>query len=584
MIERVKNSKLLSLAQKEEPQFLSLLLKDQSCLSNAIGSNIKPGKTNGHFWIPKNAMFYKFIYDYYKKYGKKLTRSALGTILDGMDEIEGKPFHDHDKASFRMYWDEVYASDTPLEDYNLLKEKINDRFIQWQAVKILEERQQDLIDSVSAQKDIVKELQRELLTIENMESDAYSKIMHMSEGISRAIDYVKDRRDHPDSIEAIKCGIKGIDDIFLGFDRGSYTVIGGFINGGKTTLMFNIAFNMAKMGYNVVYVSLEKACDPFYQRLLCLHAMADFNRIKRGGKSEEGLSDFWYDKLVEAANQLKNDIKPNMYIVQRAQQTTLSAILSDVESILKESPIDILVVDYLGVIGKETTTIGRPDLDEAMVSSRLQAFGKTHNMVTITGSQFKTESSRDLRKKTKSVNSEGDEAESIDVNTEDMAGSKMIAADADNVMACVLNKDRPSTKMFVSVVKARNNERAKTITLDFDGKVGRVGDPVFGHGQFDEIDDLIYDDNIDPSNISKGDIDSPEDLFGSPMNDALEKAIKANASSQSQSSNVSGEIEEIDPSVPVSVSTEVSSSPVISRESTKNPKPISADDDLFDFD
>ena len=41
-------------------------------------------------------------------------------------------------------------------------------------------------------------------------------------------------------------------------DRPSYTIITDFINGYMTTLMFNMAFNMAKDGYSVVYVTMEK--------------------------------------------------------------------------------------------------------------------------------------------------------------------------------------------------------------------------------------------------------------------------------------------------------------------------------------
>jgi len=80
----------------------------------------------------------------------------------------------------------------------------------------------------------------------------------------------------------------------------------------------------------------------------------------------------------------------------------------------------------------------------------------------------------------------------------------MIIADADNAVGCILNSDQPPTKMFVYVTKARDDESRKTITLDFDGKLGRVCDPEYTIGQVKDVDKLIYDEKITEESL-KGD-------------------------------------------------------------------------------
>jgi replicative DNA helicase len=305
-------------------------------------------------------------------------------------------------------------------------------------------------------------------------------------------------------------GIKGIDDLFCGFAPGSYNIITGMINGGKTTLMFNIAFNMARAGYGVVYVSLEKEAVALYTRLLALHALVDYNRIKRGGKSDKGLSDYYYSKLMEASKDLDENIKPNFTCIQAAQGTKLTKIFAEIDKIKSSKKVDVLVVDYLGVIGAETHHSARPDLDEALTSLRLQSYGRVNHFATITAVQLKTPSVKDIRHKSKKATAE--DISKVEVNTEDLAGSKMIIADADNAIAVILNSDSPATKMFVFSTKARDDEARRTICLDFDGKIGRVADPIFEPGQITEVDQLVYN-----AEITEDKLNSDDGLFSDPI-------------------------------------------------------------------
>ena len=502
---RVPNEQLKRVAFKEEQRLLSVILKDSDALMDIMSFGIEPGPY-GHFWNPESRFLYGIIHAYYQKYSKILTRTAIDSIMDSLTSIDGKTIDEEDKTTARMYWDKVYNMETSSDDYALLRDNLNNRFVQWKAYEILKEGIEKIARSSSNQGELVKELREKFIKIEHLDVDPYSLTMSIAEGMDKVAEFITHRRNNPEQSDAIPTGIQALDDIYHGLERGSYTVVTGMINGGKSTLMFNIGFLMAKAGYNVVYVSIEKKAIPIFTRLLALHALVDYNRIKVGGKSEKGLSDYYYQKLLEAAKELKENIKPNFDVIQLAQGTKLSKMIAEVEKIRTTKKVDVLIVDYLGVIGAETHHPGRADLDEAKTSSRLQAYGRINNFVTITGAQLKTPSAKEIRKGSKKATA--DDAGAVEVNTEDIAGSKMIIADADNALGCVLNSDQPPTKMFVFITKARDDESRRTIALDFDGKLGRVSDPQFTQGHIKEVDALIYE-----KKVSEKDLTSDDNLF-----------------------------------------------------------------------
>lgn len=518
---RVNNAPLKHLAFKEEQRFISIILKHKDNLMDAMSYGLISGP-EGHFWNPESRFMFGIISQYYNKYSQILTRTAIDSILESTSSLGGKPIDDEDRANAKMMYDKIYNMESSAFDYEMLRDNINNRFVQWRAYEVAKESLEKLVKASSGQKDIVKDIREKYIKLEGLDADPYSLIMNASEGMKEALKMINARRENPDIIESIMCGIQGIDNIFNGFDRGSYTVICGFINGGKSTMMFNMAFNMAKAGHNVVYVSIEKKAVPIYVRLLCLHALIDYNRTKIGGKTERGMSDYYWDKVTKAAQDIENRISQNFHVVQLAQGTKLSKVISDIEKvkILSGKKIDVVVVDYLGVIGNETVTPGRPDLDEAKTSQRLQAYGRINNFVTITGSQLKTQSAKEIRGKSKKATA-GDVSE-IDVNTEDLSGSKIVPADADNVISCILNSDQPPTKMYANITKARDAEAKKTAILDFDGKLGRVSDPdIFGSSK--DVDDIIYNNAISDEEIIGGNC-----LFDSA--DKIKKEVLPNES------------------------------------------------------
>ena len=109
---------------------------------------------------------------------------------------------------------------------------------------------------------------------------------------------------------------------------------------------------------------------------------------------------------------------------------------------------------------------------------------------------------------------------SVAVHTEDLAGSNMISADADNALSAVLNGDNPPTKMFVFGTKARDDEAKRTMVLDFDGRVGRVSDPVFEPGQVSGVDDILFN-----SDMTEEELASEDEIYNPKIEDSDDDII-----------------------------------------------------------
>jgi len=509
---RINNEALVALTEKEEPRFLSILLKDKECLMEAIGFGIRPDMPEkrhkpaepGHFWTPQCKLLYTLIYNHYVKHASRLTRTAIESVMDAMQEIDGNPITDEDRVKARTIWDRIFNLHVDVEDFPMLMYNINERFIQWQAFRIIKERSQELATATSDQIEIVKDIRQNFINIENLDADSYTLTMDfLEQGVDEFINFVTDKRERPDDLAGIFCGIQALDDIFNGFAPGSYTVVSGMVNGGKTTLMMNMAWNMAKSGYTVVYVSLEKSAKMVFTRMLCCESLVDFNRLKRGGKSNTGIDDPTFEKLIKTAEDMRKR-GPKFVCIQMPQYTELSSILARVDKIRSVQKIDILFVDYLGVIKNETNHTGNPYYDDAITARRLISYAKQKQIATITAQQLRKQAAKEIRGK--AMKATMDNIDTFEINTEDIGGVQAVTADADNVIGVVLNNDHPATKMFATITKARDDQSRVKVTLDFDGCLGRISDPVEGSGgHVQGVDEYIYGTELSEEDLMKED-------------------------------------------------------------------------------
>ncbi|GGR31259.1 replicative DNA helicase [Deinococcus ruber] len=141
---------------------------------------------------------------------------------------------------------------------------------------------------------------------------------------------------------AIGSGFPDLDKVFCGFHPGSLTVIGARPSMGKSSLAIGISERVATKGKFVQVLSLEMKAAQIAMRQLCHAARVPLGEALRGETNEAGLN-----RLQSAAQRRALNGLPN-YLDQ--PDTTLQAVERLSSHLRQAGRLDLLVIDYLGLI------------------------------------------------------------------------------------------------------------------------------------------------------------------------------------------------------------------------------------------
>lgn len=283
------------------------------------------------------------------------------------------------------------------------------------------------------------------------------------------LSWLRDMKNNPERYRGAMCGIKEIDSKTLGFRPGQLTVFCGAHGGFKTTTMLNVGYGLWGNGYNVLYASLEMEAQNVEAKLLCRGTeRISYSRIYNGGYTEpedrQTLKDLAalladtsinkeelkkvkakYDKLSASLKEIGDSEedsiiatrfynamgqKPNrLKIVNVGQSSKMK--LSQLERWLHEKTSvfkpDVVLLDYLDLLDPEKPNPDRPDIGFGDICKMSRAMGKNMGFAIITAAQMKRAALDRLRKHGL------DSPEKSQLGTDDISGSHMIGADADNV-------------------------------------------------------------------------------------------------------------------------------------------------------
>jgi len=136
-------------------------------------------------------------------------------------------------------------------------------------------------------------------------------------------------------------GIKALDDLTGGLDRGQILVIGGASGSGKSSLAMQMAFNLSHTKEVLVF-SLEMTGKELAGRLFC-NDMAINNALLRTGVS--------YDQDYESKlNAFKSKISINSMQIMEDKGYRFNEIVEVIEKGYKNKKPDIIFLDHLHLI------------------------------------------------------------------------------------------------------------------------------------------------------------------------------------------------------------------------------------------
>ena len=197
--------------------------------------------------------------------------------------------------------------------------------------------------------EILEEIEQRIFELrDNRQAFSYNKIGNV---LARTIDKIDEAYRLKKVVTGIPTGFEKLDEMTSGFQMSDFVVIGARPSIGKTAIALNMAAHIAfRQKFPTAFFSLEMSDVALTQRLISSEAGVDGNKLMSGYISSEDFRNILHvsGKMNEAPFFIAD--MPNMKLLDlRSQARKLCA---------KEG-VQIIFVDYLGLIGHENNLLPR---------------------------------------------------------------------------------------------------------------------------------------------------------------------------------------------------------------------------------
>ena len=202
----------------------------------------------------------------------------------------------------------------------------------------------------------------------------------VGEIVKDSIKHVEFLYINKNQITGVPSGFIDLDKITSGFQSSDLVIIAGRPSMGKTALALSMAKHVAlDCQKRVAIFSLEMSKEQIALRLLCSEAKVSNSKVRSGNLGE---SDF--PKLVSAASKLAQS---DMYIDDTPAISVLE-MRAKARRLHKESPLSLVVVDYLQLMKGTSHSTDRRDQEISEISASLKALAKELSIPVIALSQL----------------------------------------------------------------------------------------------------------------------------------------------------------------------------------------------------
>ena len=178
-------------------------------------------------------------------------------------------------------------------------------------------------------------------------------------------------------IKAVPSGIDDVDKIIGGFFAGELTIIAARPAVGKSAFGLNIALMAAKAGFKVGFVSCEMSDIGFGQRTLSRGSQVDGSRLRQAKIEPED-----WDMLAYALTDMNGMKVEFMFAKDNPGRMTVESVSKAVRRKAKRGEIDILIVDYIGIL-QSVKTFKEDRYRIAYISGELKRLSQVANIPVV---------------------------------------------------------------------------------------------------------------------------------------------------------------------------------------------------------
>ena len=307
--------------------------------------------------------------------------------------------------------------------------------------------------------EVVEEATKRIIKLTECREVSYRSINEV--GVD-AINEIAERRKLGTDHAGIVSGLEPLDKMTDGFQKGDYILLGARPSVGKTALALTLAMNAAAKGARIGFMSLEMKDTALFKRMLAASSGVSMQAIRTGLLGPRAQVDLVNGAAPLTAMKIYFADVPNM---------GLTDLISEARILRTREKIDMLIVDYIGLISVPNGEAPRWETF-SMVSQRLKSLARELNIPVLALSQL------------------GRQADGKRPGLADLRESGSLEQDADLIMFIhreeQTNDQRQEVKLIVA--KQRNGETGD-ITLLFDRSRMKFYVP-----QSKEIQESLYKD------------------------------------------------------------------------------------------
>lgn len=227
---------------------------------------------------------------------------------------------------------------------------------------------QELLEKAEAELFSVSDqsLKQDLVSIETILTDSFDRMeeLHRNKG----------------ALRGVRTGWRDLDNMTAGLQRSDLIILAARPAMGKTTLVTNLAYNVATVAKQaVLFFSLEMSKEQLVDRMLADASGVDAWNIRTGNLSDEDFS-----KLSEAMGEMAEapiflDDTPGLSVLEMRTKARRAA---------HENPLGVIIVDYLQLMQGSGKDNGNRVQEVSEISRGLKLIARELNVPVIALSQL----------------------------------------------------------------------------------------------------------------------------------------------------------------------------------------------------
>lgn len=227
---------------------------------------------------------------------------------------------------------------------------------------------QELLEKAEAELFSVSDqsLKQDLVSLESILSDSFERLeeLHRNKG----------------ALRGVRTGYRDLDNMTAGLQRSDLIILAARPAMGKTTLVTNLAYNVATIAkQSVLFFSLEMSKDQLVDRMLADASGVDAWNIRTGNLSDEDFS-----KLSDAMGEMAEapifiDDTPGLSVLEMRTKARRAA---------HDHPLGLIIVDYLQLMQGSNRNDGNRVQEVSEISRGLKLLARELNVPVIALSQL----------------------------------------------------------------------------------------------------------------------------------------------------------------------------------------------------